>query len=53
MLFELTMLYAYRAMALLIAAMMVWVIFRQRNWQQQFFAALLFVPFALRAAGVK
>lgn len=53
MLFELTMLYTYRAMALLIAAMMVWVIFRQRNWQQQFFAALVFVPFALRAAGVK
>lgn len=53
MLFELTMLYGYRALALLVAAMMIGVMFRQRDWQQQFFAALVFVPFALRAAGVK
>lgn len=53
MLFELTMLYTYRALALMIAVIMIWVIFRQRDWQQQLFAALVFVPFALRAAGVK
>jgi hypothetical protein len=53
MLFELVLLYAYRAMALVVAVMMIWVLFRERNWQQQLFAALVFVPFALRAAGVK
>ena len=53
MLFELIMLYAYRAMALLVAAMMIRTIFRERSWQQEFFAALVFVPFALRAVGVK
>jgi len=53
MLFELMLLYAYRTLALAVAIMMVWVLFRERNWQQQFFAMLVFVPFALRAAGVK
>lgn len=53
MLFELFLLYAYRAMALVIAVMMVWTLFRERDWQQQFFAMLVFIPFALRATGVK
>ncbi len=53
MLFELVLLYAYRAMALIVALMLVWTLFRERDWQQQFFAMLVFVPFALRAVGVK
>ena len=43
MLFELFLLYAYRAMALVIAVMMVWTLFRERDWQQQFFAMLVFI----------
>lgn len=53
MLFELVLLYAYRAMTLIVALMLVWTLFRERDWQQQFFAMLVFVPFALRAVGVK
>ncbi|WP_158264300.1 MULTISPECIES: hypothetical protein [Nitratireductor] len=53
MLFELFLFYAYRALALVIALMMLWMLFRQRDWQQQFFAMLVFIPFALRAVGVK
>jgi len=53
MLFELLLQYSYRAMALIIALMMVWVVFRERDWHAQFFAMIVFVPFALRAAGVK
>ena len=51
--FEITLLILYRLMALAIAGMMVWVMFRERDWQQQAFAAMVFVPFALRAAGIK
>jgi len=29
------------------------VLWRERDWRSQLFAALVFVPFALRAAGVK
>lgn len=53
MLFELFLLYAYRAMAGIISLMMVWVLFRQPDWRQQVFAMLVMIPFALRAAGVK
>ncbi len=53
MLLELVLLYAYRLMALAVALMMIGVIFRKPNWQEQFFALLVLVPFALRAAGVK
>jgi len=53
MAFEFTLLVLYRLMALIIAAMMVWVMFRQRDWTQQVFAAIVLVPFALRAAGIK
>lgn len=53
MLFELAMFWIYRAMALVVAAMMVWVLFRKPGWQVQFFAMLVLIPFALRAAGVK
>jgi hypothetical protein len=51
--FDLTLLVVYRLMALVIAGMMVWVLFRERDWTQQVFAAIVLVPIALRAAGVK
>ena len=53
MTYELTLLVVYRLMALVIAGMMVWVVLRDRDWTQQLFAAIVLVPFALRAAGVK
>lgn len=53
MAFELTLLVVYRLLALVIAGMMVWVMLRERDWSQQVFAAIVLVPFALRAAGVK
>ena len=43
----------YRLMAFAVAAVMVWMLFRERDWQSQVFAALVLVPFALRAAGIK
>lgn len=43
----------YRLLALTVAVMMVWVLFRERDWQRQAMAALVLIPFALRAAGVK
>ena len=51
--YEIAFLVIYRLMALLIAAMMIWVLFRERDWPQQVFAAIVLVPFALRAAGLK
>lgn len=43
----------YRLLALAVAAMAVLVLFRERDWRQQLFAAIVFIPFALRAVGVK
>jgi hypothetical protein len=43
----------YRLLALFVAGMMVIIVWRQRDWRQQLFAALVFVPFILRATGVK
>jgi hypothetical protein len=45
--------YTYRLMALIIALMMLVVIWRERDWRNQFFATLVFIPFVLRAVGVK
>jgi hypothetical protein len=53
MLFELSLQYAYQAMALVVAIMMIWVVFRERDWRPQFFAMVVFIPFILRAVGVK
>jgi len=53
MFIDLFLLYAYRLMTTVIAIAMVWVIFRDRDWRQQVSAALIFIPFVLRAAGVK
>ena len=43
----------YRLLALLIAAAMVVTMVRSPDWRAQLFAAIVFIPFALRAAGVK
>jgi hypothetical protein len=43
----------YQLLALVVAGMMAVVVWRDRDWRQQLFAALVFVPFILRAAGVK
>ena len=50
---ELMLMFVYRLLALMVAVMMVVVLWRERDWRSQLFAALVFVPFALRAAGVK
>jgi hypothetical protein len=51
---ELDLMVLYRLLALFVAGMMVVVMWREkRDWRQQLFAALVFVPFVLRAAGVK
>ena len=50
---ELGLMIVYRLLALFVAAMMVVVVWRERDWRAQFFAALVFVPFILRAMGVK
>jgi len=50
---EMILMLIYRALALVVAIMMVVVLWRERDWRAQLFAALVFVPFALRAAGVK
>jgi len=43
----------YRSLALFVAGMMMVVVWRERDWRLQLFAALVFVPFILRAAGLK
>lgn len=53
MFFELGLVATYRILALIIAMMMFWIIFREKDWQRQIFATLILIPFALRAAGVK
>jgi hypothetical protein len=43
----------YRLMALFVAAMMIYVVWRERDWRPQLYAALVLVPFLLRGLGVK
>jgi hypothetical protein len=50
---ELVVMYTYRLMALIVAFMMVTVIWRERDWREQLCATLVFIPFILRALGVK
>jgi hypothetical protein len=50
---ELILMLVYRLLALIVAVMMVVVLWRERDWRAQLYAALVFVPFALRAAGIK
>jgi hypothetical protein len=51
--FEPALMIGYRMLAMFVAGMMMVVIWHERDWRQQLFAALVFVPFMLRAAGVK
>jgi hypothetical protein len=50
---ELVLMLLYRVLALIVAVMMGIVLWRERDWRAQLYAALVFVPFALRAAGIK
>jgi hypothetical protein len=50
---ELGVMVIYRLLALFVAVMMVAVLWRERDWRPQLFAALIFVPFILRAAAIK
>ena len=50
---DLAILWVYRGLALVIAVAMIIVMLRSRDWRSQFYAMLIFVVFALRAAGVK
>ncbi len=51
--FGISLLLVYKLMAILVALMMVFAMFREKNWQNQLVALMVFVPFVLRAAGVK
>lgn len=53
MLPDLALLAVYRLLALLVALAMVVTMLRAQDWRLQFYAMLVFIPFALRAAGVK
>jgi hypothetical protein len=50
---ELGLMIIYRLLALFVAGMMMVVVWRESDWRSQLFAALVFVPFILRAAGLK
>lgn len=50
---DVIILWIYRGLALAIAIAMVVVMLRSRDWRPQFYAMLVFVVFALRAAGIK
>jgi hypothetical protein len=50
---ELMLMLVYRLLAVIVAVMMVVVLWRERDWRAQLYAALVFVPFVLRAAGIK
>jgi hypothetical protein len=47
------LLVVYRGLALAVAIAMVVAILRTRDWRAQLYAALVLVPLALRAAGIK
>ena len=47
------MLVAYRAIAAIVALVMALTIVRSGDWREQVFAAFVFVPFSLRALGIK
>jgi hypothetical protein len=50
---DIVIFWIYRGLALAIAISMVLVMLRARDWRPQFYAMLVFIVFALRAAGVK
>ena len=47
------MLDGYRGIAGVIALVMAFSILRSSDWREQVYAALVFVPFSLRALGIK
>lgn len=51
--FDELMLFGYRGIAAVVAVVMAVLVLRSDDWRQQVYAALVFVPFALRAAGIK
>jgi hypothetical protein len=51
--FDTALLFGYRLLALAIALIMVLMLFRARAWKDQLFAMMVFVPFVLRALGIK
>lgn len=53
MYFDELMLIGYRGIAAIIALVMATMVLRSSNWREQLYAALVFVPFVLRALGVK
>lgn len=44
---------SYHLLAALVALGALFALFRAKDWPSQFFAIVVFVPFALRAAGIK
>ena len=50
---DILLLWIYRGLALAITVAMVIVMVRSCDWRSQFYAMLVFVVFALRAAGIK
>ena len=51
--FDELMLFGYRGIAAVVAFAMAVFVVRSDDWRQQVYAVLVFVPFALRAAGIK
>jgi hypothetical protein len=47
------MLLGYRGIAAIVALVMALQVLRSGDWREQVYAAMVFVPFALRAFGVK
>lgn len=50
---DILLLIVYRFLALVVAAAMVVNMLRAHDWRTQALAAIVFIPFALRAAGLK
>jgi hypothetical protein len=50
---DIPLLVAYRLLALIVAVAMIVTMLRSHEWRTQLYAMLVFIPFALRAAGVK
>ena len=53
MIVEVGLMAVYRIVSLAIAGVAVYVLFCERDWRQQLFSIIIFIPFALRAAGIK
>jgi ABC-type uncharacterized transport system permease subunit len=47
------MLFGYRGISAIVALVMAAMVLRSSDWRVQVYAALVFVPFVLRALGVK